>query len=151
MTATPISGERTAMTPSEAIKELTAARLAVQQELEFGRKRGTFATIESEACFHERLAAFDLALAALSASSVPPETTTEDGWQPIETAKTDDHDSEDSLLLYSERDGVRAGYWDREHGWLCVETSLLTGGKMKPTHWRPLPLPPSVDPQRKEP
>jgi len=58
-------------------------------------------------------------------------------WQPIETAPKDE-----DVLLYQRGEGVRAGYWDDEHGWLAVETQGLTGGKIQPTHWMPLPDPP---------
>jgi hypothetical protein len=122
MTATPTSGERTAMTPSEAIKELQ----------------------EYQSCHSGRWEALDLALAALSASPVPPALRREeDGWQPIETAPKD----ENILLWVPDDYGVNRGYWDDEQQdwhWDSKATSA------PPTHWRPLPLPPSVDPPQKE-
>lgn len=69
---------------------------------------------------------------------------TEQGWQPIKTAPKDD----DILLLYRDGEGVQPGYWDDEiKSWLAVETQGLTGGRMHPTHWMPLPSPPGDQPQ----
>lgn len=62
-------------------------------------------------------------------------------WQLIETAPKD----MDVLLLYQDGEGVQPGYWYDSGGqqcWLAVETQGLTGGKMQPTHWMPLPLAP---------
>ena len=66
-------------------------------------------------------------------------------WQPIETAPKE----ADLLLLADTLVGeVRAGYWyqldhkgdkDFYEGWVAVETQGLTGGRMAPTHWKPLP------------
>lgn len=60
------------------------------------------------------------------------------GWRNIATAPKDD-----DVLLYRDDWGVRAGFWDDRHGWIAVETSGLTSGKMEPTHWMPFPLPPA--------
>ena len=56
-------------------------------------------------------------------------------WQLIDTAPKD----ADCVLLYRDGEGVRAGYWDFDHGWVSAETQGLTGGKMTPTHWMPMP------------
>lgn len=62
-------------------------------------------------------------------------------WQPIATAPKD----ADVLLLYLDGSGVLPGYWEGKR-WLACETSGLTGGgwHTEPTHWMPLPDPPSV-------
>lgn len=63
-------------------------------------------------------------------------------WRPIATAPKDD-----DVLLYEEGEGVRAGYWDdleaADPFWRAVETQGCTTGRMRPTHWMPLPSPPS--------
>lgn len=59
-------------------------------------------------------------------------------WQLIESAPK----TADLVLLYADGEGVQAGYFDYAIGWLCVETQGLTGGRMEPTHWMPLPDPP---------
>jgi len=62
-----------------------------------------------------------------------------EGWQPIATAPKDG----DLLLLYSERDGVRAGYWDDNAMlWVSEASQYFTACRTSPTHWMPLPSPP---------
>lgn len=76
------------------------------------------------------------AAAALDAAQAQP-------WQPIATAPKD----ADVLLLYQDGHGVQPGYWydldKSDQVWVAVETQGLTGGRMQPTHWRPLPEPPA--------
>lgn len=70
------------------------------------------------------------------------EATTMSNWQPIETAPRDAF----LLLLYNEQEGVCAGYWDiceRPPRWIQVETQGITSAYMNPTHWMPLPDPPT--------
>ena len=67
-------------------------------------------------------------------------------WQPIETAPKD----AELLLLYDEQEeSVRAGFWDAVEvspaAWTATETQGLTCGIIKPTHWMPLPDPPSLE------
>ena len=80
---------------------------------------------------------------ALKQALAPPVS----GWRDIASAPKDD-----DVLLYSENEGVRAGYWydlqtPPPHGWWAVETQGLTGGIVQPTHWMPLPDPPVDDPE----
>jgi len=77
------------------------------------------------------------------ASTPSPEGQT---WQPIETAPK----GADLILLFSERDGVRAGYWDtvtekNQPHWFAPESQLVSGGITWPTHWMPLPSPPTPE------
>ena len=72
------------------------------------------------------------------------------GWQPIETAPKDQ-----SVLLYGKSDDtftsevsfphpvVFSGYWCSLDGAWCTTGSSWVGPFMKPTHWQPLPEPPS--------
>jgi hypothetical protein len=81
--------------------------------------------------------------------ATPPAPQDERGraqWQPIETAPKDS----DVLLLYQDGEGVQAGYWydlEKPHSWVAVETQGLTGGRMQPTHWMPLPAAPVTPPE----
>lgn len=67
-------------------------------------------------------------------------------WQPIETAPMD---GTEVILFYPHllNDGfVTAGYWHRatadyESYWY---SDLVNGGASPPTHWMPLPPPPST-------
>ena len=67
-------------------------------------------------------------------------------WQPIETAPNDGTD----ILIggdYSYAGGVLQAYWGHTHrkgdeswGWVDME-----GDTYNPTHWMPLPAPPTED------
>ena len=97
----------------------TRAELRDMTALEFGESR---------------MAGWDAALAAHEAALAPQ-------WQDIATAPKYD----DFLLLWSEGEGVQPGYWNETSDdafWVAVETATLTGGRMTPTHWMPLPEPP---------
>lgn len=61
-------------------------------------------------------------------------------WRPM---KTGNPKGEDTVTLF---DGysVLPGFWDTiEKRWRSCETQGLTGGVMRPTHWMPLPDPPT--------
>lgn len=82
-------------------------------------------------------------------SPAPRQTADETGWQPIETAPKDE-----DVLLFSDDDGVRSGYWydlePESQFWYAVETQGITGGRMKATHWMPLPNPPALPTPRED-
>jgi hypothetical protein len=74
------------------------------------------------------------------------------GWQSIETAPKD----ETFVLLYfppgmepwqAEADGMVLGFWSEEYAdWFHSEAagnSLTARGAAQPTHWMPLPEPPT--------
>lgn len=75
-------------------------------------------------------------------------------WQPIETAPKDG-----TIILVSDKRSVSAAYWglaprasglvDRNYPWTMLdETNGLNGwmdGPSGPTHWMPLPAPPTGD------
>lgn len=68
-------------------------------------------------------------------------------WQPIETAPKDSEDGlcPTVLLLEHAKDGnfYYTGYWNRhQRQWLDNATSSIG---LVPTHWMPLPPPPSSD------
>jgi hypothetical protein len=71
-------------------------------------------------------------------------------WQPIESAPKD----ADALLLFEDGEGVHQGYWydldANDQYWVSAETQGLTGGRMNPTHWMPLPDPPSATGRSRE-
>lgn len=71
-------------------------------------------------------------------------------WQPIETAPKDGT----GILVYglpSDIEGVRftspgvhAAYWDSIDSAFCLKGASWLGPFIKPTHWQPLPEPPSA-------
>ena len=68
------------------------------------------------------------------------------GWQPIETAPMD---GTEVVLFYphlTDAGFVTAGYWYRggEHYESHWYADLVNGGASPPTHWMPLPAPPST-------
>ena len=58
-------------------------------------------------------------------------------WQPIETAP------KDALILGYEDEMMRLIFWEGEE-WKVVGASIHSWW-FEPTHWMPLPEPPSVD------
>lgn len=59
-------------------------------------------------------------------------------WQPIETAPKD---GRDALIAYS--DGyIAIGWWSDENQQWCWQNLYLS--VMNPTHWMPLPEPPTT-------
>lgn len=62
-------------------------------------------------------------------------------WQPIETAPRDGR----KILGWSVADGVGIFYWG--NGWSDMGSEATGQYGATPTHWRPLPAPPSEDVQ----
>ena len=65
-------------------------------------------------------------------------------WQPIDTA-----DKDTDVIVYSEFDGVCTAYYDGEvdqwfrSGKSPHDFDFVTSDAVYPTHWQPLPAPPS--------
>lgn len=69
------------------------------------------------------------------------------GWRPIETAP------KDGTVIWSVEPGEYSGLsvphqhmmmWDRSRGWIDVCEGLVS----LPTHWMPLPAPPTAEPEQ---
>lgn len=69
-----------------------------------------------------------------------PRPSVDAGWRPIETAPKD---GTDILLFY--REGIQVGGWDALWHWMADVGDGCTTISGQPTHWLPLPPPPSGD------
>ena len=84
---------------------------------------------------------------ALSAALALPRSPGEpvacpDGWKPIETAPKDR-----SVIIVSEKGAVGEAQWEEGAGWYWAghHSTDHYGYQIWPTHWQPLPAPPSFE------
>lgn len=101
-------------------------------------KAGEVATIHSQ---REQIAGLTRAIRALEARNADLEGE----WLPIETAKPVEFVTQ-ALLCREGKPHSMPGFWDGEK-WRCFS---LAGPMVyqDPTHWRPLPAPPSAEQKR---
>lgn len=144
------------MSHSMTLPEILARLERMEQELrEFADERATTLLRAIAAGFvglHTGQQAGHAALDALALSEARKALKGQ-GWQPIETAPKDGT----RVFVYGWQYGVSllgVGYWFQSRtikelgGWIChtLPEQVVSGTFTDPTHWMPLPAPPTEEP-----